>query len=103
MYEVLSYCVTERDKLRAEHHAEAEALHLAAAERAVVEGLDVGDGGAWDGHAVVELGVELPRLHVHCAVEVHGAREDLQELNLAVAVRGVEVRDDFIPNALRVL
>ena len=93
----------QRGDLGREHHAEAEALHLVAAQQAVGEGPVVCCGGARNRDAVVEVGVELARFHVHCPVDVHGACEALQELYLTVAVRGVEVRDKFIPHALRVL
>ena len=49
--------------------------------------------GARDGDTVVEAAVELAGLEVHGAVDVDSAREAVEELDLAVAVGGVEVRD----------
>jgi len=86
-----------------EHHAQAEHLLLVALEGAVVQGVVVFLGGARNRDGVVVVAVEFPGLEVHGPVDVDGAREAVQELDLAVAVRGVEVGHDFVPNALGVL
>jgi len=86
-----------------EHHPQAERLLLVALEGAVVQGSVVCLGGARERDAVVEVAVEISGLEVDVAVDIDSAREALLELDLAVAVRGVEVGHDFIPNALCVL
>jgi len=94
---------TERGEFCGEHHDEAEHLGLVGLEGAVVERAVVRLRRARDGDAVVEVLVERARLHVHGPVDVDGTREAVEELDLAVAVRGVEVGHDFVKNALGVL
>ena len=93
----------ERGDLGGEHELEAEGLLLGALEGAVVERAVVRLRGARERDAVVEVAVELPGLEVHGAVDVHCTREAVQELDLAVAVGGVEVGDDLVPHTLCVL
>ena len=93
----------QRGDFGGEHHPQAEHLLLVALDGAVIQGLVVFLRRARERDAVVEVAVEISGLEVHVTVDIHSTRKTLQELDLAVAVGGVEIRDYFIPNALRVL
>lgn len=92
----------QRGDFCGEHHSQAEHFLLVALEGAVIQRFVVCLRRARKGDRVVEVAVEFSGLEVNGAVDIDCTGETLKELDFTVAVRGIEIRDYFIPNALRV-